>query len=211
VGDRVFIWRTQGSAKAVAGVIAEATIVAPAMPRPESADAASFWRHLKVGQVAQDRVLSEPFTPENFSCAGDPIKSQDSARLHLYRVFRAITMSLARGANAPQLAQVAMPVRRIGPVTTRVAGPLDFWRGAGTAQCQTSRRRVTGVDCHFGGKGQSGLLIRHQILQGLHLQNDILRGVSFFPASFCAALSFFPASNCNIPTLVSGTSTTLAD
>jgi 5-methylcytosine-specific restriction endonuclease McrA len=44
VGDRVFIWRTQGSAKAVAGVIAEATVVAPAMPRPESADAASFWR-----------------------------------------------------------------------------------------------------------------------------------------------------------------------
>ena len=44
VGDRVFIWRTQGSAKAVAGVIAEATVVAPTMPRPESADAASFWR-----------------------------------------------------------------------------------------------------------------------------------------------------------------------
>ncbi len=44
VGDRVFIWRTQGSAKAVAGVIAEATVVAPTMPRPESADAAPFWR-----------------------------------------------------------------------------------------------------------------------------------------------------------------------
>jgi hypothetical protein len=44
VGDRVFIWRTQGSTKAVAGVIAEATVVAAALPRPESADAASFWR-----------------------------------------------------------------------------------------------------------------------------------------------------------------------
>lgn len=44
-GDRVFIWRTQGSAKAVAGVIAEATVVAPTSPRPESADAASFWRN----------------------------------------------------------------------------------------------------------------------------------------------------------------------
>jgi hypothetical protein len=43
VGDRVFIWRTQGSAKEDAGIIAEA-VVAPAMPRPESADAASFWR-----------------------------------------------------------------------------------------------------------------------------------------------------------------------
>src|SRR4051794_35312166 len=44
VGDRVFIWRTQGSAKAVAGVFAEGTVVAPAMPRPESADAVPFWR-----------------------------------------------------------------------------------------------------------------------------------------------------------------------
>ena len=43
VGDRVFIWRTQGSAKAVAGIIAEATVAAQAMPMPESADAASFW------------------------------------------------------------------------------------------------------------------------------------------------------------------------
>lgn len=43
-GDRVFIWRTQGSAKKDAGIVAEATIVAPAMPRPENADAVSFWR-----------------------------------------------------------------------------------------------------------------------------------------------------------------------
>ena len=52
VGDRVFIWRTQGSAKGVAGVIAEATVVAPAMPMPESADAAPFWRG-NAEQVAQ--------------------------------------------------------------------------------------------------------------------------------------------------------------
>jgi EVE domain len=52
VGDRVFIWRTQGSAKGVAGVIAEATVVAPAMPIPESADAAPFWRG-NAEQVAQ--------------------------------------------------------------------------------------------------------------------------------------------------------------
>ena len=44
VGDQVFIWRTQGSAQKDAGIIAEATVVAPAMPRPESADAVVFWR-----------------------------------------------------------------------------------------------------------------------------------------------------------------------
>lgn len=43
VGDRVFIWRTKGSGEKDAGIIAEATIVAPTMPRPESADAVSFW------------------------------------------------------------------------------------------------------------------------------------------------------------------------
>ena len=53
VGDRVFIWRTQGSAEADAGVIAEATVVAPAMPRLESADAASFWRDNAAEQAVQ--------------------------------------------------------------------------------------------------------------------------------------------------------------
>ena len=43
VGDRAFIWRTQGGAKAMAGVIAEATVVAPTMARQESADAVPFW------------------------------------------------------------------------------------------------------------------------------------------------------------------------
>ena len=45
VGDRVFIWRTQGSTKKNdAGIVAEATVVAPPMPRSESADAVPFWR-----------------------------------------------------------------------------------------------------------------------------------------------------------------------
>jgi EVE domain len=34
-GDRVFIWRTKGGAEKDAGIIAETTVVAPAMPRPE--------------------------------------------------------------------------------------------------------------------------------------------------------------------------------
>jgi 5-methylcytosine-specific restriction endonuclease McrA len=46
VGDRVFIWRTQGSTKKNdAGIVAEATVVAPPMPRSESADAVPFWRN----------------------------------------------------------------------------------------------------------------------------------------------------------------------
>jgi 5-methylcytosine-specific restriction endonuclease McrA len=41
----VFIWRTQGSTKKNdAGIVAEATVVAPPMPRSESADAVPFWR-----------------------------------------------------------------------------------------------------------------------------------------------------------------------
>ncbi|MDD1520024.1 MULTISPECIES: HNH endonuclease [Bradyrhizobium] len=58
VGDRVFIWRTQGSARKDAGVIAEATVVAPTMPRPESADAIPFWL-ANIEQAAQvlPRVL----------------------------------------------------------------------------------------------------------------------------------------------------------
>ncbi|MET4277584.1 MULTISPECIES: EVE domain-containing protein [unclassified Bradyrhizobium] len=44
MGDRVFIWRTKGSGEKDAGIIAETTVVAPAIPRPESAEAVSFWR-----------------------------------------------------------------------------------------------------------------------------------------------------------------------
>ena len=43
-GDRVYIWRTQGKRKAIAGVIAEAEIIAPAALRLESPDAVPFWR-----------------------------------------------------------------------------------------------------------------------------------------------------------------------
>ena len=58
VGDRVFIWRTQGSAKAVAGVVAEATVVAPTMPRPESADAVPFWRE-NAEEAVEERFLPQ--------------------------------------------------------------------------------------------------------------------------------------------------------
>jgi hypothetical protein len=45
VGDRVYIWRTQGSGdRDKAGVIAEAEVIAPAALRPESPDAVPFWR-----------------------------------------------------------------------------------------------------------------------------------------------------------------------
>jgi hypothetical protein len=35
VGDRVYIWRTQGKQKGVAGIIAEAQVIAPVAPLPE--------------------------------------------------------------------------------------------------------------------------------------------------------------------------------
>jgi len=44
IGDRVYIWRTQGKHKAIAGVIAEAEIIAPVALRPESTDAVPFWK-----------------------------------------------------------------------------------------------------------------------------------------------------------------------
>jgi hypothetical protein len=45
VGDRVYIWRTQGSMEGGnAGVIAEAEVITAATLRPESPDAVPFWR-----------------------------------------------------------------------------------------------------------------------------------------------------------------------
>jgi hypothetical protein len=44
VGDRVYIWRTQGEQATDAGVIAEAEVIAPPALRPESPDAVRFWR-----------------------------------------------------------------------------------------------------------------------------------------------------------------------
>ena len=43
-GDHVYIWRTQGKQKAIAGVIAEAEVTTPVAPRFESPDAVQFWR-----------------------------------------------------------------------------------------------------------------------------------------------------------------------
>jgi hypothetical protein len=44
VGDRVYVWRTQGKQKVDAGVIAEAEVIGPTALRPESPDAVRFWR-----------------------------------------------------------------------------------------------------------------------------------------------------------------------
>jgi hypothetical protein len=45
MGDRVYIWRTQGTQKAVAGVLAEGEVIAPVALRAESPDAVPFWRN----------------------------------------------------------------------------------------------------------------------------------------------------------------------
>jgi hypothetical protein len=44
VGDRVYIWRTQGKEKGTAGIIAETGVIAPVTPVRESTDAIPFWR-----------------------------------------------------------------------------------------------------------------------------------------------------------------------
>jgi hypothetical protein len=44
VGDRIYIWRTQGKQKAIAGIVAEAEIMAPVARLQEIADAIPFWR-----------------------------------------------------------------------------------------------------------------------------------------------------------------------
>ena len=43
-GDRVYIWRTQGKQKGVAGVIAEGEVIAPVALRSENPNAVPFWR-----------------------------------------------------------------------------------------------------------------------------------------------------------------------
>jgi len=43
-GDRVYIWRTQGKQKGIAGLIAEAEVIARVALLPESPDAIPFWR-----------------------------------------------------------------------------------------------------------------------------------------------------------------------
>lgn len=43
LGDRIYLWRAQGTSGAIAGVVAEAEVVAPTGLRIENADAVPFW------------------------------------------------------------------------------------------------------------------------------------------------------------------------
>jgi hypothetical protein len=59
-GDRVYLWRNQGKAKAVAGVIAEAIVTEPPTLRSEDPEGARFWREIseKGGPLRRSEVLS---------------------------------------------------------------------------------------------------------------------------------------------------------
>ena len=48
VGDRVYLWRNQGAAGAVAGVIAEGIITAPPTLRVQDAESVRYWRTKKI-------------------------------------------------------------------------------------------------------------------------------------------------------------------
>ena len=56
VGDRVFLWRNQGTEKAVAGVIAETRIAEVPQTETESSDAEAYWRVPEENAGARMRV-----------------------------------------------------------------------------------------------------------------------------------------------------------
>jgi hypothetical protein len=43
VGDRVFLWRSVGKGDGVSGIVAEATVISPAVPRPDDEMSRPFW------------------------------------------------------------------------------------------------------------------------------------------------------------------------
>ena len=97
VGDRVYIWRTQGKQKASAGVIAEAEVIAPVARLPESTDATPFWR-AGASEVAEVRPrtllrLVRVATPRQIIrrewCAEDPVlKTLPNLKWRLRRTIR---------------------------------------------------------------------------------------------------------------------------
>ena len=53
-GDRVYLWRNQGKAKAVAGVIAEAIVTEAPQLRDEDAEGLPFWRETSECKFARN-------------------------------------------------------------------------------------------------------------------------------------------------------------
>lgn len=55
VGDRVYFWRNQGTAKAVPGIIAEGIVTSGVQQRPEDPEGVRFWR-VKDGRASELRA-----------------------------------------------------------------------------------------------------------------------------------------------------------
>src|SRR5262249_50891489 len=81
IGDRVYIWRNQGTRGAIAGVVAEAIVTTAPMVRAEDHDALRFWRtegprrdapQMRAG-LRLVKVASAREVLQRSWCADDPI------------------------------------------------------------------------------------------------------------------------------------------
>jgi hypothetical protein len=139
VGDHVYIWRTQGNQKAVAGIIAEAEVFAPVALVPEAADAIPFWRGeasaatetrpravLRLVRIAKPReVIRREW------CAEDPVLRS----LPNLRMAAATNYPLAR----EQVERLAALWNRTGQDWTRDESVAGLWAYARTSGGPVSR------------------------------------------------------------------------
>jgi hypothetical protein len=139
IGDRVYIWRTQGKQKAVAGVIAEGEVIAPVALRSENLDAVPFWRTgaaeatearqrtlLRLVRVAPPRQIIR-----RDWCAEDPI------------LWTLPNLKMAAGTNYPlapeQVERLAALWNRTGHDFTRNESVAGLWAYARTHDGPVSR------------------------------------------------------------------------
>ena len=152
-GDRVYIWRTQGKQKGIAGLIAEAEVIARVALLPESPDAIPFWRAdasaaMEVrprGILRLVRVATPREVIRRDWCEEDP-------------VLRTLpNLKMAAATNYPlgreQLERLAALWSRTGRDWTRdesVAGLWAYARTYGGPVSQLSGSRVAEVALRIG-------------------------------------------------------------
>jgi hypothetical protein len=179
VGDRVYIWRTQGKQNAIAGIIAEAEVIAPVALLPESADAIPFWRAdapaaiearpraiLRLVRVATSReVIRRDW------CAEDPVLRT----LPNLKMAAATNYPLAR----EQVDRLAALWSRTGHDWTRDESVAGLWAYASTSGGPVSRlpgRPVADVALRIG-RALSG--VYNKVMNFRHLDpRDEREGMS---------------------------------
>jgi hypothetical protein len=160
VVDRVYIWRTQGNQKGVAGIIAEAEVIAPVALLPAAADAIPFWLgDASVATETRPRAILRfvrSAKPREIIrrdwCAEDP-------------VLRALpNLKMAAATNYPltreQGERLAALWSRTGHNWTRDESIAGLWAYARTSGGPVSRLQgspVSDVALRIGRGGQRGL------------------------------------------------------